>query len=105
MFKKLVLVVAVLGMHFYSLKSLFISGVFVHSKLSSLVLSLSTESANRSVLEIYNSYQFDKQNVDKSKTPNCMDSNNSRYYVDFDYPYSIFLAFATLCAVEAYQQA
>lgn len=88
---------------------LYFSGMYVNTKISAPVLSLSVESTGRSVMELYNSDQFNIQNhlTESSKvtTPTVGHVDvEARYYVDFDYPFSIFLAFATLCAIEARQQ-
>ena len=78
-------------------------------QVSGPILSLVVESANRPVLEIYDSQQFgkiaDKEPLHASSVDTARGLDvNARYVADFDYPMTIFLVFAILCALHAKDQ-
>ena len=73
---------------------------------NSPALSLLVGTTNRSVFEMYNNSDFENlikkiSPKDRTASGNEMDTP-ARYIADFDYPLTIFLVFAILCALESH---
>ena len=62
---------------------------------SSPVLLLKVGAQDRIILELYNGDDHIKSDI-------ATTDHSSKYDLTFDYPFTIFLAFALLCAIQAH---